>query len=409
MRLLTVLMLVSSYWAYGYQIASGKLTGTVVDLEGNGIEGAVVVVTRADDPDYQRELTTNAKGTFLLGGLKSGELNIDVTAEGYEPRQLTVIQQQNVNEQRVLMLKPGQELTSVENTQPINGVVTDTAGKPLEGVELTVTFEGFPGYAATVTTGPNGAFTARGLPFTTVQLYARKEDYRDQIFQAPMGNTEYIIEAGSFSMQTMEEYYKEAGIEPPKPKSARDIATEIYNQGVGPYQDKKWAEAEKFLAQAYEQDPTWEVPLRPLIATNWEQKDFKDLLKYCEAYLELHPEDTQIIELAAEAARQTKDQKKLSQYRELLKASRPVTVDTLWEDAVGYLNKNMDEEATGVLKQILEMDPKFARAYYELGKINMREGEIDAGLVQFKTALKYTKKDDPLHGEITDMILALSE
>lgn len=62
----------------------GRLSGIVMDPEGNPIEGALVTLTHIDTGDSW-ELTTDSNGRWNKGAMGGGMWNIDISAEGYLP------------------------------------------------------------------------------------------------------------------------------------------------------------------------------------------------------------------------------------------------------------------------------------------------------------------------------------
>lgn len=58
------------------------------------------------------------------------------------------------------------------------------------------------------------------------------------------------------------------------------------------------------------------------------------------------------------------------------------------------------------LKKSIEKDPKFYKAYYNLGNIYFYKGEIDLALENYKLALKYNKKNSFIYTNIGCCYLA---
>src|SRR6185437_6844054 len=75
----------------------GQIIGTVVDLRGDAIPGATVVVARPDSLD-RRNISTNESGFFQIHGVAPGvSVHIVVRATGFDDWQSPA-----------LVLKPGQ-------------------------------------------------------------------------------------------------------------------------------------------------------------------------------------------------------------------------------------------------------------------------------------------------------------
>ncbi|GMR21967.1 MAG: hypothetical protein BMS9Abin37_0290 [Acidobacteriota bacterium] len=64
------------------QTGTGRITGTIVDTEGNGIEGAVI--SFVDEIGKKLEGTSNEDGEWAILGFRSGTYDFNIEAEGYQ-------------------------------------------------------------------------------------------------------------------------------------------------------------------------------------------------------------------------------------------------------------------------------------------------------------------------------------
>jgi tetratricopeptide (TPR) repeat protein len=86
-------------------LGRGRISGSVVDENGNPIEGAKVVVQSLTSPT-RLDAVSDAKGRFAVGGMGSGEWDIAVTRDGYAPGSLVVnISQLKPNAPATIALK----------------------------------------------------------------------------------------------------------------------------------------------------------------------------------------------------------------------------------------------------------------------------------------------------------------
>jgi tetratricopeptide (TPR) repeat protein len=77
---------------------TARIAGVVVDVEGNPVAGARVVIDFAAETGIRREETTGKKGDWAFIGLATGNWNLTVTADGYSPVSQTLyIRQLQVN------------------------------------------------------------------------------------------------------------------------------------------------------------------------------------------------------------------------------------------------------------------------------------------------------------------------
>jgi len=92
------------------QVSTGKgrLSGIVMDKDGNPIEGATVTLTYPATGDSW-ELKTDKRGRWLKGNMGRGQWNIDIQAPGYLPRGLSArVQEINRSKPVQTYLEPGE-------------------------------------------------------------------------------------------------------------------------------------------------------------------------------------------------------------------------------------------------------------------------------------------------------------
>ena len=66
------------------QMGTGRITGTITDPEGNGVEGAVITVV--DATGKKLEGTSDENGKWSILGFRSGTYDFNIEAEGYRTR-----------------------------------------------------------------------------------------------------------------------------------------------------------------------------------------------------------------------------------------------------------------------------------------------------------------------------------
>ena len=65
------------------QIGTGRITGKIIDTDGNGIEGAVI--SFSDPSGKTLSGTTDEEGKWAILGFRSGTYDFHIEAEGYQP------------------------------------------------------------------------------------------------------------------------------------------------------------------------------------------------------------------------------------------------------------------------------------------------------------------------------------
>lgn len=391
---------------------NGKLVGRVLDLKGEGIEGATMkVVVEGVAIPYEYEVETKKGGTYSFSRMPSGKTIVTISKEGFESGTYNYEGNQETKEMDFRMMLPGQSTEDLEAQPLVNGGVWTTSGEPLAEVNISMTSTSLPGFKREFTTGADGMFEVEGLAYASLEIYAKKEGYRDAIFRFTMNENPYAMKEAEFKMQTLEEAYKELGIEPPKPRelTAEEKAVDKYNEAIEPYQAGNWDAAKVLALQSYELDPKQEATLKMLTYIGVKQENWKDALKYSEEFLQVKPGDKNMMEVVAEAARLTGNTEKQAQYYEEVRQARGITPDSLYNEAVQAINANNDPLAKKRLEELLAMNDKYPDAYLQLGRISIREGDFDKGVEQLKLFLKYAPENHKERPEVTELVISFAE
>ena len=85
------------------QMGTGRITGTIADPEGNGIEG--VVISFVDQTGKKLEGTSDEDGDWAILGFRSGTYNFNIEAEGYQTKIVPQsVQQMGQNELDIVLI-----------------------------------------------------------------------------------------------------------------------------------------------------------------------------------------------------------------------------------------------------------------------------------------------------------------
>lgn len=132
----------------------GVVSGRVVDSRGQALPGVKVRGKRMPSDQVDAETTTDDTGAFALEGVANRAFNVQAQLGGYA--QTTVPVQAPAKDVRIVL----------ELGAQIEGVVRDTKGNPVAGVEVRAKPE-FPGAitreSASTRTGEDGTFELEGL------------------------------------------------------------------------------------------------------------------------------------------------------------------------------------------------------------------------------------------------------
>ncbi|CAM2006844.1 carboxypeptidase-like regulatory domain-containing protein [Acanthopleuribacter pedis] len=396
---------------------AGRVTGKVLTISGDPIEGVTIDLKFADPTSEKwnaQGITTKGNGGFVQVALPSGGATLSLSKEGFESREYTYTQDQSTVNLKIRMLKEGQTITDAEmGPQPlVKGTIIDTEGNPLPEVTLIISSQDFPGYTKTYVTAADGTFDVESIGDAKVEILCKKEGYRDEILRYNHTKGTFKLKKGELRMMTIEQAMKEAGIEKPE-MTPRDKAILKFNDSVDPYQAKDYALAEQLAKEAVAIDPTLDKAVQVVVYSNYFQQDWDEAAEYAQKYLELVPDNENMMKLAVEVGgKSSKGGAFAKKVAAKLREMTPVTPDSLYREVIDALNANDDATAKAKSEEILKMDEKYALAYFELGKIYVREYEFESAILNLKKYLKYAPEGSPAakhRAEATELIVTLSE
>lgn len=154
----------------GSDPTKGALYGVVLDGDGNGIEGAAVVVevcTRCAG-----QATTDENGAYRIEGLSPGDYTIQASKSGYAS------QSQDATVEGGQETELNFELAADDGDGALTGTVTDGEGNPVAGVEILV--EPSNRCITSTRTGEDGTYRIDPLAAGNYLIVARKGGYVEQ-------------------------------------------------------------------------------------------------------------------------------------------------------------------------------------------------------------------------------------
>src|SRR5262249_6167713 len=67
---------------------------------------------------------------------------------------------------------------------------------------------------------------------------------------------------------------------------------------------------------------------------------------------------------------------------------KPGDIRTKYHLAFALISIQKNDEASGLLKEVVQQDPAYVDAYYELGKLQLNEGDAKAAIASLETGAK---------------------
>ena len=174
-----------------------------------------------------------------------------------------------------------------------------------------------------------------------------------------------------------------AGGARPAPVDTNIVA---YNEGAKLFNDGKAAEAIVKFKEVVKARPEMIAAWEALARAQLRVKDNAGAIESANKALELAPDETDMFEILYHAYTATGDKAKADE----AKKKMPADANSLFNDAVKLLNAGKDAEAEPLLRQAIQADDKFARAYYELGMVYIRTNKMAEAK---QNLLKYIELD----------------
>lgn len=246
----------------------------------------------------------------------------------------------------------------------ILGTVTDGAGKPLEGVKITVTTSAIGNFKLVLTSDKDGKWGTILNDATLKYLYTfEKQGFQpvQQEKKVPIGGTE-TLDIQLLNQQQM--------IEKGLVKEVVDPYSAAYNEAVDKFKANDLAAALEKAEAAIAAGPTKAGGYELATKIAFQQKAWDKVIAHGEKSLSIEADNASLLGLLAEAYKQKGNKEKAKEYQEKLAAASPddpTVVAGQYNQAVDLYNKGSFKAAEPILKKLLEGKPDFAEAHYLIG------------------------------------------
>jgi tetratricopeptide (TPR) repeat protein len=265
----------------------------------------------------------------------------------------------------------------------ITGVVRDTAGKPIEGVTITVTTDAREDFSMTKSTNKKGKFIIVHMDVALTYRYTfEKEGY--QTFTHEVRPLD-VYDSLEFVMLTLEQ----AGQVTAEPISGRARAVEKYNEGVVAKQGDDLDGAEELFREAVTIDPELVEGYVALASVAHERGDFAVAATEAERALELDPDSLLALQLRFDAYRQLGNEEKAAEAAEAMRAAGAGSeaAVVVFNDGVRAYREGNVAAAAEKFEEALALDPELVNGYVVLGSIALSQGDIERASELAATAL----------------------
>jgi tetratricopeptide (TPR) repeat protein len=247
----------------------------------------------------------------------------------------------------------------------LTGKVTDSEGKPIEGVTVTVTTPNITTLKLTLTTDKKGQYgTVLNDATMPYDLKFEKEGYVawQTKKKVPVGDIG-VVDA---RLLKPSEAGGAPGAAPAEPSTTEQAAL-LYNAGVDLLKsgDKAGAEA-KFL-EATTKNADLPQAWQALTQINYDKKDWAKVLEYGQKATDLDPSVSAVYAMMAKAATEKGDKKAAAEFQAKYDEANPDTPEMLYNKGIEAYNKKNLKEAETYLTKAVEAKPDFSLAHFWLG------------------------------------------
>lgn len=263
------------------------------------------------------------------------------------------------------------------------GYVYDSQGKPIEGVTVTVTCPEIGDYKKETKTDKKGQYDIAVTDGTKTYLFSiNKEGYlelKENVKPKIMTSIQK-----DFTLKTKAEVEKELY----QRELEENPHLKEFEEGRKALEQKDFKKARQHFENALKIKPDYYKALVILSAIDEEEGKLDSAIEKAEKAL-VSPEDAPTaLKVLISVYNKKGNKEKALEYQKKLSELQPESPEALFNKAAEFLNARKDAEAKPLLEKAISIDPNFAPAYYELGFIYLREGNMEKCKQTFQEFLK---------------------
>jgi len=280
----------------------------------------------------------------------------------------------------------------------VKGTVTDADGKPVADATVIITCPEITSYRKEMKTDENGVFATLIVDATKQYVFhIEKDGYQavEQLRKPLIGGQTLEIDFTLMSMEQAREQAEQEALEQPGYKEL--------GEGRDLLEAGKKEEARAKFQEAVRVKPDLHLGWQQLAVLDYDDGKFQESLTESERCLQASANFAPCLALAANSAQELGDKAKYEQYIAAYKLANPTDPAMLYNDVVPLLNAGKLDEAQPLLEEILEIDPDFADALYQLAIIHINKGEYKESKTLLDHFLKVAPQDHKDRGAAQGM------
>lgn len=352
-----------------------RVTLIIEDSEGNPIPNAKVTVTSAAITTYKKELKTKKNGKTILSVVDGTKLyDVRVEAEGYPTTEVSIKPQLRQSIEHKIVMAPDAGKAAAATGEGVNSNLLTPAQKSFNaGVEAAQADD----FVTAKAKFQEAIQRDDNLAYAHLALAGLQAE--DEEWAAAMASVERSVELDPNNIRAQRlayDIYVAAG-EDKKAKATLSILTKIdqsgdsaamvFNEGVTAFKVGDNEAARTSFERALELQPDLDAAMRALALIYYKESQFTEAVGMVEKYLEINPEDNELIRMRWDLYKAIGDTEKEAEAFKALAAADPeVMVVELFNTGAKLFEGGNTKDAQGYFERVLEIDPNHARSHYQL-------------------------------------------
>lgn len=394
-------------------VNKGRVVGTVLDPEGNPIEGVNVIATCEEVSTFEDTDTTNAKGAFTINfDFIDVTYKLAFSKDGYLPftAGLTLLRQGKMRE--TYIMHPGDAT--------VQSVVLNTTSEPaIEAYNAGVAAFNRKDYETAVAKLEEALGHDPSLFNVWEALSRAKLSTGD--YQGAVEAAEKAIELGATGEAVWRlrwQAYNQLGDKEKTLQALKDLedvglqaaeAQRLHNEAVALTKTNDYEGAYAVFKQALELDPNLTAALLGTALSALEIGRYGESLDATEALLESDPDNEQAIRLRYNAALELGDTDRIMDALvDLAKVEPEIARNSLLALAFESYDANDMVEAEKRFKKVLQVDPSHPHSHYLLALIYVNEERTEEAKPHLEQFIALAP-DDPEAPTATELLKYLNQ
>lgn len=255
----------------------------------------------------------------------------------------------------------------------IEGIVTDSEGKPLEGVTVTIISLKVSAVKFELKSDKSGKFTQVGLWPGYYQVNLKKSGF------LPVSREVKVSIAETSKLEVKMEKAEQIM------EQSLSKADSLFLKGYKLYEEQKYEDAASAYLEAIKITSTQWGYYFNLGLTYKKLNRREDTLTAFRKAAELNPESFSINKELGEVLAKSGNFEEAKKYYKKATELSPDDPDAFYNLGVCLVNSNESEEALGTFLKVVELKPDYADAYYQLGTLSISQNKKEE-------AVKYLEK-----------------